>query len=70
MKPPGYGNTLRVQFCNESRCKRVFRTTSRGVSMDSSLFFTCSLIELLGRMLHCKRGEVVSALGEKASMHI
>lgn len=34
--------------------------------MDSALFFTCSLIEQLGRMLHCKRGEVVSALGEKA----
>lgn len=32
---------------------------------DSDLFFTCSLIEQIGRMLHCKRGDVVSALGEK-----
>lgn len=34
--------------------------------MDSDLFFTCSLIEQLGRMLHCKRGDVVSALEVKA----
>lgn len=33
---------------------------------DSDFFFNCSLIEQLGRMLHCKRGDVVSALGEKA----
>lgn len=33
--------------------------------MDNDLFFTCSLIEQIGRMLHRKRGEVVSALGEK-----
>lgn len=31
---------------------------------DSALFFTCSLIEQLGRMLHAKRGDVVMALGE------
>lgn len=33
---------------------------------NSALFFTCSLIEQLGRMLHCKRGDVVFALGEEA----
>lgn len=33
---------------------------------NSALFFTCSLIEQLGRMLHCKRGDVVSALGAEA----
>ncbi len=32
---------------------------------DSSLFFTCSLIEKLGRTLHLERGKVASALGEK-----
>lgn len=31
---------------------------------DSALFFTCSLIEQLGRSLHVKRGDVVTALGE------
>lgn len=30
---------------------------------NSSLFFTCSLIEQLGRNLHQKRGKVVSSLG-------
>lgn len=33
---------------------------------NSALFFTCSLIEQLGRTLHCKRGDIASALGEKA----
>lgn len=32
---------------------------------NSALFFTCSLIEQLGRTLCRKRGDVVSALGEK-----
>lgn len=32
---------------------------------NSSLFFTCSLIEQLGRDLHQKRGKVVSGLGIK-----
>lgn len=31
---------------------------------DSALFFTCSLIEKLGRMLHAKRGDVAAALEE------
>lgn len=31
---------------------------------DSALFFTCSLIEQLGRGLHAKRGDVAAALGE------
>lgn len=30
---------------------------------NSSLFFTCSLIEQLGRNLHQKRGKIVSSLG-------
>ncbi len=30
---------------------------------NSALFFTCSLIELVGRTLHAKRGDVVTALG-------
>ena len=30
---------------------------------DSSLFFVCSLIEQLGRSLHQRRGEIVSAMG-------
>ncbi len=33
---------------------------------NSALFFTCSLIEQLGRLLHCKRGDIVSVLGENA----
>ena len=32
---------------------------------NSSLFFTCSLIEQTGRMLHAKRGDIAAALGEK-----
>lgn len=32
---------------------------------NSALFFTCALIEQLGRSLHVKRGEVAKALGEK-----
>lgn len=31
---------------------------------DSGLFFTCALIEQLGRNLHLKRGDIVMALGE------
>lgn len=31
---------------------------------DSELFFTCALIEQLGRSLHRKRGDIVTALGE------
>lgn len=30
---------------------------------DSALFFTCSLIEQLGRLLHTQRGHVAAALG-------
>jgi len=32
---------------------------------DSALFFTCSLIEKLGRTLHMERGKAASALGKK-----
>lgn len=32
---------------------------------NSALFFTCSLIEQLGRNLHAERGEIARALGEK-----
>lgn len=32
---------------------------------NSALFFTCSLIEQIGRTLHAKRGDVAAALGEK-----
>lgn len=32
---------------------------------NSALFFTCSLIEQLGRTLRCKRSDVVSALGKQ-----
>ena len=32
---------------------------------DSDLFFTCSLIEQVGRMLHARRGDVVEQLGSK-----
>ncbi len=35
-----------------------------GKRNDSALFFTCSLIEQLGRMLHAKRGDVAGVLGE------
>ena len=31
---------------------------------DSALFFTCSLIEQLGRTLHARRGDIVKSLGE------
>ena len=31
---------------------------------NSALFFTCSLIEQLGRDLHMERGKIVEALGE------
>ena len=37
---------------------------------DSDLFFTCSLIELIGRRQKRKRSEVVSALGEKTLRRI
>ena len=33
---------------------------------NSALFFTCSLIEQLGRSLHAERGAVASALGAKS----
>lgn len=32
---------------------------------NSALFFTCSLIEQIGRMLHAKRGNVAAALRER-----
>lgn len=32
---------------------------------NSALFFTCSLIEQIGRMLHARRGDVAAALGER-----
>lgn len=32
---------------------------------NSALFFTCSLIEQIGRMLHAKRGDVAAGLGAK-----
>lgn len=32
---------------------------------NSDLFFTYSLIEQIGRMLHTRRGDIVAALGEK-----
>lgn len=32
---------------------------------NSALFFTCSLIEQIGRMLHARRGDVAASLGEK-----
>ena len=37
---------------------------------DNDLFFTCSLIELIGRRQKRKRSEVVSALGEKTLRRI
>ena len=36
----------------------------------SSLFFTCSLIEQLGRDLHLRRGEVVRQLGQERLRHL
>ena len=32
---------------------------------NSALFFTCSLIEQIGRTLHARRGAVAAALGER-----
>lgn len=32
---------------------------------NSALFFTCSLIEQIGRTLHAKRGAIAATLGEK-----
>lgn len=32
---------------------------------NSALFFTCSLIEQIGRMLHIRRGDIAAALGER-----
>ena len=37
---------------------------------DSDLFFTCSLIELIGRSTKQKRSAVVALLGEKILSHI
>ncbi len=37
---------------------------------DSDLFFTCSLIELIGRTLHQKRSAVVALLGRDNIAHI
>lgn len=37
---------------------------------DSSLFFTCSLIEKIGRMQKLKRADVVLALGEETIRRI
>ena len=37
---------------------------------DSALFFTCSLIEKIGRMQKLKRSEVVKALGEETLRRI
>ena len=37
---------------------------------DSSLFYTCSLIEFIGRIQKLKRSDVVSILGEKVITHI
>ena len=36
----------------------------------SDLFFTCSLIELIGRITHQKRAAIVSLLGRKIVTHI
>ena len=36
----------------------------------SDLFFTCSLIELIGRITHQKRAAIVSFLGRKIVTHI
>ena len=37
---------------------------------DNDLFFTCSLIELIGRVTKQKRSAVVALLGEKILSHI
>ena len=37
---------------------------------DSSLFYTCSLIEFIGRTQKLKRSDVVNILGEKVITHI
>lgn len=37
---------------------------------NSGLFYTCSLIEYIGRERHMKRGEVVKALGEQTIRRI
>ena len=37
---------------------------------DNDLFYTCSLIEFIGRKQKLKRSEVVSALGEKTLRRI
>ncbi len=37
---------------------------------DNDLFYTCSLIEFIGRKQKLKRSEVVSALGEKTLQRI
>ena len=37
---------------------------------DNSLFYTCSLIEFIGRKQKLKRSEVLSAIGDKRLRHI
>lgn len=37
---------------------------------NSDLFFTCSLIEQIGRMLHARRGDIAASLGEKGVQSI
>lgn len=37
---------------------------------DNALFYTCSLIEFIGRQCKLKRSEVVSALGDKTLLRI
>ena len=37
---------------------------------DSNLFYTCSLIELIGRTTRQKRKDVVNLMGEKIIRHI
>ena len=32
---------------------------------NSDLFFTCSLVEQIGRVLHARRGDIAASLGEK-----
>lgn len=39
-------------------------------TLDSDLFFTCSLIELIGRNTRQKRGAVVEMMGRKTVSHI
>ena len=36
---------------------------------NDALFFTCSLIEQLGRSLHMRRGKVAAELGEAGILH-